>query len=198
MYTDRKTGVTKSMNEINALCRIGLTGTAIQNNYEELWTLLNWCRPGSIGTLSEWNRTIAVPLKIGQSHDATLRQIGNARRIAKRLVNNLLASMFLRRLKTLIADQLPKKSDKVVFCPLTETQRLAYQNFLDSDAVRTIKASGEVCDCGAKNKNGEPAKKGTCCYQKDEVGKKWKEMVFPCIQQIQKLSNHLANWVPRQ
>lgn len=33
--------ITKSMNDINALCRIGLTGTAIQNKYEELWTLLN-------------------------------------------------------------------------------------------------------------------------------------------------------------
>ena len=30
---DRRTEVTKAMNEINALCRIGLTGTAIQNNY---------------------------------------------------------------------------------------------------------------------------------------------------------------------
>jgi len=34
------------MDEVNALCRIGLTGTAIQNNYDELWTLLNWTNPG--------------------------------------------------------------------------------------------------------------------------------------------------------
>ena len=37
--------ITKAMNRINALCRIGLTGTAIQNKYEELWNLLNWARP---------------------------------------------------------------------------------------------------------------------------------------------------------
>lgn len=37
---------TKAMNEVNSLCRIGLTGTAIQNKYEELWTLLNWTNPG--------------------------------------------------------------------------------------------------------------------------------------------------------
>ncbi|CAZ86010.1 unnamed protein product [Tuber melanosporum] len=194
---DRRTEVTKAINEINALCRIGLTGTAIQNNYEELWTLLNWCRPGSIGTLTEWNKAIAIPLKIGQSHDATLRQIGNARKIAKRLVNNLLGKMFLRRLKTLIAHQLPKKSDKVVFCPLTEVQRKAYQGFLDSEMVQNIKYSGQVCDCGKLNKNGEPAKRGGCCYVTDSTGRKWKEMVFPCIQQIQKLSNHLANWIPQ-
>ncbi len=28
---------TRAMNEVNALCRIGLTGTAIQNDYQELW-----------------------------------------------------------------------------------------------------------------------------------------------------------------
>ena len=31
---------TQAMNEVNALCRIGLTGTAIQNNYLELWACL--------------------------------------------------------------------------------------------------------------------------------------------------------------
>jgi DNA excision repair protein ERCC-6-like 2 len=43
---EQSSEITKAMNEINALCRIGLTGTAIQNKYEELWTLLNWTNPG--------------------------------------------------------------------------------------------------------------------------------------------------------
>ena len=34
---NRHAAITKAMNEINALCRIGLTGTALQNNYDELW-----------------------------------------------------------------------------------------------------------------------------------------------------------------
>ena len=34
---DRKSETTQAINEVNALCRIGLTGTAIQNNYDELW-----------------------------------------------------------------------------------------------------------------------------------------------------------------
>jgi SNF2 family DNA or RNA helicase len=46
------TQVTQAMNEVNALCRIGLTGTAIQNKYEELWALLNWTNPGRFGQVS--------------------------------------------------------------------------------------------------------------------------------------------------
>jgi DNA excision repair protein ERCC-6-like 2 len=45
---ERTSETTKAMNEVNSLCRIGLTGTAIQNKYEELWTLLNWTNPGRV------------------------------------------------------------------------------------------------------------------------------------------------------
>ena len=125
------------MNDINALCRIGMTGTAIQNKYEELWTLLNWTNPGRLGPISIWKQAICLPLTFGQSHDATVSQLGTARRTAERLVKNLLPTFFLRRTKALIAHQLPKKSDRVVFCPLTETQGEAYNNFCDSEIVRT-------------------------------------------------------------
>jgi DNA excision repair protein ERCC-6-like 2 len=64
---DRKSQTTQAMNELNALCRIGLTGTAIQNKYEELWTLLNWTNPGRFGPLSTWVSSISDPLRIGQS-----------------------------------------------------------------------------------------------------------------------------------
>ncbi|KAJ5307747.1 DNA excision repair protein ERCC-6-like 2 [Penicillium atrosanguineum] len=145
---ERKSETTQSMNQINALCRIGLTGTAIQNRYEELWTLLNWTNPGVLGPVTTWKTQISDPLKIGQSHDATINELSKARKTAKKLVENLLPQFFLRRMKSLIADQLPKKSDRVVFCPLTWTQAEAYENFLDSDIVDYIKNSSDICHCG--------------------------------------------------
>jgi len=67
LIKERKSATTQAMNEVNALCRIGLTGTAIQNKYSELWTLLNWCSPGRLGPLSTWESSISWPLKSGQS-----------------------------------------------------------------------------------------------------------------------------------
>ncbi|KAK5800168.1 hypothetical protein VI817_002380 [Penicillium citrinum] len=185
--------VTKAMNEINALCRIGLTGTAIQNRYEELWTLLNWANPGKLGPLAEWNTYIAEPLKLGQSHTATWSQLRKARRTAQMLVNNLLPRFFLRRMKSLIADQLPRKSDRVVFCPLTATQAEAYENFLDSSIVKHIMTSTERCDCGSGRKAG------WCCHRLiPGTTSTWQSFVFPAINVLQKLSNHLAILMPRQ
>ncbi|KAL2864179.1 putative DNA excision repair protein (Rad26L) [Aspergillus lucknowensis] len=188
---ERNSETTKAMNEINALCRIGLTGTAIQNKYEELWALLNWTNPGRLGPVTTWKRTISEPLKMGQSHDATVHELRKARITAKKLVENLLPQFFLRRMKTLIADQLPKKVDRVVFCPLTETQAEAYENLLNSDIITYIKSSSEFCDCGSRKKAG------WCCREYLPSGVRWQNYVFPAIQILQKLSNHLAILIPQ-
>ena len=186
----RSSEVTQVMNEINALCRIGLTGTAIQNNYEELWTLLNWTNPGRFGSLSTWKNCISNPLKVGQAHDATNEQLSNARKTAESLVKHLLPQFFLRRMKTLIADQLPKKSDRVVFCPLTTVQADAYQNFIDSDKIDYIRCSSDPCPCDSGKK------RGWCCNTDIPGYDKWQNYVFPCIVTLQKLSNHLALLIP--
>lgn len=186
---DRASETTKALNEVNALCRLGLTGTAIQNKYEELWTLLDWTNPGQFGTIAEWKQTVSKPLTVGQSHDATVSQLSLARQTAKKLVNNLLPRYFLRRMKTLIAHQLPKKTDRVVFCPLTDLQREAYENFLDSAEVRTVRAASEPC-C-------EGTKKGWCCGATLPNGKRWQNAVFPSMTVLQKLANHLTLLIPQ-
>lgn len=186
---DRSSETTKALNEINALCRIGLTGTAIQNRYEELWTLMDWANPGHFGTISEWQQTVTKPLTVGQSHDATVAQLSIGRQTAKKLVQNLLPRYFLRRMKSLIAHQLPKKTDRVVFCPLTEVQQNAYENFLGSTDIEILRTLSEPC-C-------EGRKKGWCCNKFLPNGKTWQSIVFPSMVALQKLANHLTLLVPQ-
>ena len=50
--------------------RFGLTGTAIQNSYRELWTVLDWANPGSVGSDKEWTTHVTKPLVVGQSASA--------------------------------------------------------------------------------------------------------------------------------
>src|SRR3954454_23672211 len=82
------------------------------------------------------------------SHDCTNHQLKQARQTAEKLRDNLLPQFFLRRMKSLIAHQLPKKTDKVVFCPLTSLQKKAYESFLESPLVETVRTSADDCDCG--------------------------------------------------
>ncbi|KAG6032940.1 hypothetical protein E4U41_007080 [Claviceps citrina] len=186
---DRSSETTRALTEVNALCRIGLTGTAIQNKYEELWTLLDWTNPGHFGTRSEWMQTISKPLAVGQSHDATVAQLSLARQTAQKLVRNLLPRYFLRRMKTLIADQLPKKTDRVVFCPLSDLQRAAYKTFVGSEQVRLLLSVSEKCPIHGK-------KQGWCCRKTLPDGTPWAAVVFPSMIVLQKLANHLALLTP--
>ncbi|RVX69639.1 hypothetical protein B0A52_06703 [Exophiala mesophila] len=188
---ERRSDTSKAMNDLNALCRIGLTGTAIQNKYEELWTLLNWTNPGKLGPISTWKTSVCEPLKLGQSHDATNYQLARARKTAKLLRDNLLPQFFLRRTKEIIKHQLPKKSDRVVFCPLTPTQAEAYQNYLDSEVVDYIKNNNDPCMCGSGKKAG------WCCRVLLSDGTPWQSMVFPAMANLHHLSNHLALLIPQ-
>lgn len=194
---DPRSKITTAMDQVNALCRVGLTGTAIQNKYEELWTLLNWTNPAHFGSKFEWDHRISKPLTVGQSHDATFQQLSRARRVANDLVQKILPDFFLRRMKTLIAHQLPKKSDRVVFCPLTDYQSLAYENYLESEEVRMIRDSAEPCECGAVGTSGKPKRQGWCCKERLPDGRRWQALVFPAIMTMQKISNHLTLLLPK-
>jgi SNF2 family DNA or RNA helicase len=61
----------KAFNSFDCLIRFGLTGTAIQNDYMELWTILDWTHPGMLGSKKQWRGFVANPLKAGQSRGSS-------------------------------------------------------------------------------------------------------------------------------
>lgn len=66
---------TQTFKKFNVRRRYGLTGTAIQNTYEELWCLLDWCNPGKIMTYTEWKEHVSDPIRQGQAFGATAEQV---------------------------------------------------------------------------------------------------------------------------
>ncbi len=46
-----KTNLAKAVNQLKASYRFALTGTPIENDLADLWSLVNWIRPGYLGTL---------------------------------------------------------------------------------------------------------------------------------------------------
>ncbi|KAG9073520.1 hypothetical protein FS749_015052, partial [Ceratobasidium sp. UAMH 11750] len=178
-------GTTVALNRFSCKVRFGLTGTAIQNGYKELWTLLDWCAPGKVGTQNQWKLNIGIPLAEGQAHRATQAQVSKARLLAERLVQQLLPVFFLRRTKVLIADQMPRKFDQVVFCPLAKTQLEVYKRFLETRDVQLMTQKDEPCDC----ESGQ--KRGYCCHLLNEQGVHWKDLVLKYMQLFVEISNHI-------
>ena len=77
--------------------RIALTGTAIQNSYTELWTLLDWVNPGSVGTEKQWKKMVAGPLAAGQARGCKEEERLRANATAEIMRDKLLPLYFLRR-----------------------------------------------------------------------------------------------------
>lgn len=185
--------MTQAMQTFRCKVRYALTGTAIQNTYRELYTLADWTNPGLLGTVKEWITEIEVPLKHGQKRGADPEHIADARTRAEKLVTNVLPIFFLRRTKALIADQLPRKFDKIVFCPLTPTQLDVYKRILSEDEVDLMKRHADPCDCGRLDPDtGLAYRRQNCCFKRDSTGGAWNKNMLKYIYLLQKCSNHVA------
>ncbi|KAJ2927608.1 hypothetical protein H1R20_g9482, partial [Candolleomyces eurysporus] len=176
--------ITNAFHQFACPRRFGLTGTAIQNSYQELFTILDWTNPGRLGTSRQWRGFVSKPLTLGQSATATEQERAKGMVVARILRDKLLPNFFLRRTKDIIKDQLPKKTDNVVFCPLTPKQIMAYKEILKMEAVENLINRDKPCTCGSRKS------RKTCCHP-FVAGDLFKFMSI-----LIKVSNHLGLILP--
>ena len=132
----------------NTHSRLLLTGTPLQNNLTELWSLLFFLSPdkASIGdgffSLDDFNkhfkRAESQVLESG-------REAMNAQ--SREMITNLhqiLRPHLLRRLKADVEKQMPGKYEHVVYCRLSKRQRYLYDAFMSRAQTREVLASSNT------------------------------------------------------
>ena len=112
--------------------RLILTGTPLQNNLQELWSLLNFLLPsvfGSSGTFEQW---FNAPFeKTGESLELNEEE---TLLIINRL-HKVLRPFLLRRLKSEVAKQLPSKVETVLKCDMSAMQKALYNRLKNREVV---------------------------------------------------------------
>lgn len=126
--------------------RLLLTGTPLQNNIDELWSLLYFLMPagfageGRIANLEEF--TLALKNPTSQILDQGRQQLdAEAQKIVARL-HEVLRPYLLRRLKSEVEKQMPGKYEHVVYCKLSKRQRQLYDGFMGRADTKQILSSG--------------------------------------------------------
>eukprot|EP00903_Cladosiphon_okamuranus_P019263 g17709.t1 len=131
--------VTLMCKQIRTVHRLVLTGTPIQNNLRELWSLFDFVFPGRLGTLPAFEAEFANPIRVGGYANASPMQARLAYRCAL-VLRDLINPYLLRRQKKDLEDiiHLPAKTEQVLFCRLTSYQRRLYAEFLESTEVKGV------------------------------------------------------------
>jgi SNF2 family DNA or RNA helicase len=114
---------------LKARFRLAMTGTPVENSLSELWAIYDWAVPGLLGSLSEFKRTTIDPLA-GCSEDVR-------RQLASRLQDTL-APVFLRRMKSQVLADLPPKSEHPRHVDLSAEQQLRYGQTISARKSRTL------------------------------------------------------------
>ncbi|RXG53817.1 Helicase domino [Armadillidium vulgare] len=122
--------------------RLLLTGTPLQNSLMELWSLMHFLMPNIFASHREFREWFSNPV--------TGMIEGNKEyndSIIKRL-HKVLRPFILRRLKSEVEQQMPKKYEHVVMCRLSKRQRtkdtLASGNFLS--VINILMQLRKVCN----------------------------------------------------
>ena len=106
----------KAVARLNAVNRIALTGTPIENSASDLWSIFRFIQPGWMGTRKQFEDKYERPLK---APDTALR--------ASQLLRLKTSPFVLRRTKQEVAPELPSKIQIDEFCTLSKEQFATYR-----------------------------------------------------------------------
>lgn len=112
---------TQAIRSLSTRYRLALTGTPVQNRLSELWSIIEFCNPGLLGSQTGFRKTFSRPIERYGDETKTeqLRQ--------------LIQPFILRRSKTdeTVIDDLPDKIERKEYCNLTEEQATLYKAATD-------------------------------------------------------------------
>ncbi|KAG0205052.1 hypothetical protein BGX28_003216 [Mortierella sp. GBA30] len=123
----------KQLMSLKTPFRLLLTGTPLQNNLEELLSLLIFIMPKLFAEHEEVLRTMFKVKVDATSEKSTLL---SQERIVR--ARHMIAPFVLRRKKIHVLKDLPRKTERVIYCDLHPDQRILYDRVMQSSAVQAV------------------------------------------------------------
>ncbi|MBV1779246.1 DEAD/DEAH box helicase [Paeniglutamicibacter sp. ABSL32-1] len=106
--------------------KLAITGTPMENNLSELWSMFAIAAPGLFPTLKRFDETYRKPIEKDGDNEA----LGRLRRRIRPLM--------LRRTKELVATDLPEKQEQVLELELNPKHRVIYQRHLQRERQKVL------------------------------------------------------------
>ena len=136
-----------ALNSINCERRIILSGTPIQNDLSEYFSLLNFANPGLLGNRNEFRKNYEIHILRGRDSLATDKEKEKGDAKLKELTE-LVQKFIIRRTNDILSKYLPVKYEYVIFCGLSDMQKQLYNYFITSPDIKKL----------LKGENSQPLK----------------------------------------
>ncbi|KAF7203801.1 DNA repair and recombination protein RAD54-like [Nothobranchius furzeri] len=119
----------QALNAMTAQRRVLISGTPIQNDLLEYFSLIHFVNAGILGTAQEFKKRFELPILKGRDADASDkdRQAGE---VKLRELISIVNRCLIRRTSNILSKYLPVKIEQVVCCRLTSLQTELYKRFL--------------------------------------------------------------------
>lgn len=159
----------RELQQYQSANRLLITGTPLQNNLIELWSLLHFLLPTVFDKLSTFESWFDFSgLKDKDNYGQLLSE--ERQQYLVKSLHAVLKPFLLRRVKTDVESLMPKKREYVLFAPLTSMQRELYQTILDGTSRQYLEeksyerlsaglASGTATPLSIRSNNGSLKRK---------------------------------------
>jgi len=119
----------QTVRQFNAMYRLLLTGTPLQNNLHELWALLNFLLPDVFSSSEQFDAWFNLSIDDSEAKQRMISQL-----------HKILRPFMLRRLKQDVETSLPPKKETILFTGMSLVQKNLYRQILLRD-IDTINNS---------------------------------------------------------
>jgi len=105
----------KAIIQLQADCRITITGTPIENGIVDLWAQMNFLNCNILGNKQYFDKTYVKPI----------HAYNNSSEIEE--LKKITSPFILRRLKKDVAKELPEKTEQIIYCDMYDSQKELYE-----------------------------------------------------------------------
>ncbi len=124
---NRQARTYQAVRRLRSRIKVAMTGTPLENNLMDLWSLLSITAPGLFADPQVFTELYRRPIESGTDRDALAR------------LHRRIRPLMLRRTKSAVAAELPPKQEQVITVALSPAHRRVYDKHLNAERRKVLK-----------------------------------------------------------
>ena len=126
-----------ALNDLNVSRRVILSGTPIQNDLSEYFSLISFANPNLLGTRLDFRKKFELPILKGRDAAASDSEVTKGNERLTELLGTV-NKFIIRRTNDILTKYLPVKYEHVVFCHLAPFQLDLYNYFIKTPSIQAL------------------------------------------------------------